>query len=74
MGNDGIPDRIVLTPGARVYFVEVKSPGKKLRPLQLRRKSQLEKLGFKVYVLDSIKQIDSIINDIKEDEDEVHTT
>ncbi|SFS01614.1 VRR-NUC domain-containing protein, partial [Anaeromicropila populeti] len=34
-GWDGVPDRIVFFPGGRVAFVEVKAPGKKLRPLQL---------------------------------------
>ncbi|WP_092564388.1 VRR-NUC domain-containing protein, partial [Anaeromicropila populeti] len=37
-GWDGVPDRIVFFPGGRVAFVEVKAPGKKLRPLQLKRK------------------------------------
>ena len=33
-GFDGLPDRIVLLPGGRMGFVEVKAPGKKARPLQ----------------------------------------
>ena len=27
-GYDGVPDRIVLFPGGRIAFVEVKAPGK----------------------------------------------
>ena len=65
IGNDGVPDRIVLMPGARVYFVEVKAPGKELRPLQRKRKRELERLGFKVFVLDAIEKIDEIIEEIK---------
>ena len=49
----GVPDRIVLLPGGRIVFVEVKDTGKKLRPLQHLRKRQLEKLGFEVRVIDS---------------------
>ena len=34
-GTAGVPDRIVLMPGGRIAFVEVKAPGEKPRPLQL---------------------------------------
>lgn len=40
-GMDGVPDRIVLLPRGKMAFVETKAPGRKLRPLQLRRKKQL---------------------------------
>lgn len=50
-GNAGVPDRIVLLPYGKVVFVELKAPGKKLRPLQIKRKEQLEDLGFKVYII-----------------------
>ena len=63
-GYDGVPDRIVLMPGGRLAFVEVKAPGKTLRPLQVRRKRQLESLGFKVYVLDDPGQIEEILQSI----------
>ena len=36
-GMDGVPDRIVLFPRGHMGFVELKAPGKKLRPLQMRR-------------------------------------
>ena len=62
-GYDGVPDRIVLFPGGRIAFVEVKAPGKTLRPLQVRRKRQLELLGFKVYVLDDPGQIEEILQE-----------
>ena len=66
-GYDGVPDRIVLFPGGRIAFVEVKAPGKTLRPLQVRRKRQLESLGFKVYVLDAAEQIYEILKAIGDD-------
>ena len=62
-GYDGVPDRIVLFPGGRIAFVEVKAPGKTLRPLQVRRKRQLESLGFKVCVLDNPGQIEEILQE-----------
>lgn len=63
-GFDGMPDRLVLLPGGRCGFVEVKAPGKKPRALQLVRHEMLKDLGFKVYVLDAIEGIEEIINDI----------
>ena len=48
-GRDGVADRIILLPGGRIAVVELKAPGKPLRPLQRRRKAQLEALGFRVY-------------------------
>jgi hypothetical protein len=60
----GLPDRIVLIPGGIAIFVEMKAPGKKLRPLQQKRKLQLEALGFSVYCLDSIPAIDTFIREV----------
>ena len=44
-GTDGMPDRMVLLPEAHIGFVEVKAPGEKPRPLQVRRHEQLRELG-----------------------------
>lgn len=65
-GMAGVPDRLVLLPKGRIYFVELKAPGKNLRPLQIKRKEQLEDLGFKVYVIDSYKRIDKFIGEMVE--------
>ena len=63
-GFDGMPDRIVLLPGGRMGFVEVKAPGKVPRPLQEARHRMLRLLGFKVYVLDTVDQIGGILDAI----------
>lgn len=60
-GTDGMPDRMVLLPGGRIIFIEVKAPGKKPRPLQELRHRQLRKLGFMVSVLDNAGQIPKIL-------------
>lgn len=64
-GMNGVPDRIVLLPGGRMAFVELKAPGKTLRPLQLKRKRQLERLGFSVYVVDEIGKIGGVLDEIQ---------
>ena len=58
-------DRLVLLPGGKIAFIELKAPGKQLRPLQVRRKRQLEALGFLVYCIDSPDQIGGIIDEIQ---------
>ena len=63
-GFDGMPDRIVLMPGGRMAFVEVKAPGKAPRPLQETRHRMLRQLGFRVYVLDDSSQIGGILDEI----------
>lgn len=63
-GFDGMPDRLVLLPMGRIAFVEVKSPGKKPRPLQLARHEMLRKLGFKVFILDDAADIEKILKEI----------
>ena len=64
-GLDGVPDRLVLLPGGKLAFIELKAPGKELRPLQVRRKRQLEALGFLVYCIDRPEQIGGIIHEIQ---------
>ena len=56
-GMDGMPDRLILMPGGRLAFVELKAPGNKPRPLQLCRHDQLRELGFEVFVLDRPEDI-----------------
>lgn len=63
-GLDGMPDRIVLLPHGKMAFVELKAPGKKPRPLQIRRIKQLQKLGFICYVIDEVEQIGGILGEI----------
>ena len=67
-GTAGVPDRIILMPEGRIAFVEVKAPGEKPRPLQLSRHRLLRRLGFKVYVLDALEDIEKIISEVKNDE------
>ena len=63
-GMDGMPDRLVLFPGGKLAFVETKAPGMQMRPLQVRRKRQLEALGFRVYCVDRLEQIGGVLDEI----------
>ena len=63
-GLDGVPDRLLLFKGGVSAFVELKAPGKKMRPLQLKRKKQLEQLGFQVYCIDNTEMSGGILDEI----------
>ena len=63
-GLNGVPDRLVLLPEGKMGFVEVKAPGRKMRPLQIKRKTQLEALGFLVYCLDNPAKIREVLDGI----------
>lgn len=64
-GLDGMPDRLVLFPGAKLAFVELKAPGKKMRSLQVKRAKKLIALGFKVYCIDRLDLIGGVIDEIQ---------
>ena len=64
-GTSGVPDRLILLPGKRLAFVEVKAPGETMRPLQVKRKRQLEALGFSVYCIDHPDQIGGVLDEIR---------
>lgn len=60
-GTTGVPDRICLKAG-RAIFVELKSAGKKPRPIQHRRIAQLRDHRFTVLILDSMDQIEEVLD------------
>lgn len=48
-GFTGVPDRIVLIPGGKICFVELKAPGKTERPRQRYVQDLLRRMGFIVF-------------------------
>ena len=63
-GISGVPDRIVLLPHGRIVFIELKAPGKKPRPIQIKRIKELKDLGFDVRVIDSIDGVKNFIEEV----------
>ena len=64
-GMRGMPDRLVLMPKGRVYFVELKRPGAKPGPLQTARHEMLREMGVRVYVVDSAEKVMEVIDEIR---------
>ena len=64
-GMNGMPDRLLLLPGSVIAFVETKAEGETMRPLQIKRKRQLERLGFRVYCVDDVGMIGGVLDEIR---------
>lgn len=60
-GNDGVPDRLVIFPNNKIYFVELKAPGKKPRPLQIKQMRDLSSFGCDVSVIDNKEMVDEFV-------------
>lgn len=50
-GLRGVPDRIVMLPGGRLWFVELKAAGGRLSDSQVKRKAQIQEAGQRVVVI-----------------------
>ena len=57
----GLPDRLILMPGGRVCFAEIKTTGKKPTALQKVTHERLRALGYRVEVVDTTESLDNLI-------------
>ena len=57
----GIPDRIILMPYGRIYFVELKSTGKRPTKLQMHAMRQLQERGFIAWVVDDTQKLEQFL-------------
>lgn len=62
-GNDGVPDRIVVLPGIRPVFVELKAEGGRLSALQKVQIRCLLDMGQDVRVLKGIREVEQFLED-----------
>lgn len=60
----GVPDRIILLPENRIYFVELKNEKGRLSKTQKYVHKQFKKLGVHVYVPYSKSDVDKFIDEV----------
>jgi hypothetical protein len=65
IGMGGAPDRLVLMPGGRFYFVELKGPNGRLEDTQEILFPRLEKLGCKVWILTGVQEVQRFIQHLE---------
>ena len=71
IGRRGAPDRLVMLPWldgfapnaySRTVWVELKAPGKKAEPHQLREHKRMLAMGQRVVVIDSIEGVEELLS------------
>lgn len=60
IGRNGVPDRIAMLPD-RTVWVELKAPGEKCRPHQIREHERMRRMGQRVEVVDSFEGVDEVL-------------
>lgn len=70
-GRRGAPDRLVMVPhgyrsgrdsSIKTFWVELKAPGVKPEPHQLREHERMRKMGQRVVVIDSIEGVEELLS------------
>lgn len=60
-GIAGVPDRLIILPGGKIGFAELKAPGKKPRPLQQSVIRTLYRYGCRVATIDNLKSAEGFV-------------
>ncbi|EMC0274962.1 VRR-NUC domain-containing protein [Staphylococcus pseudintermedius] len=60
-GTKGVPDRIIIMPDGKTYFVEMKQNKGRIDPLQKYVHKQFNQRGHKVYVLWTKEQVNEFV-------------
>ena len=70
IGRRGAPDRLVMLPicgrygrnsSTKTFWVELKAPGAKPEPHQLREHARMRAMGQRVVVIDSIETVEELL-------------
>ena len=61
---DGLPDRMILMPGGKLYFAEIKKTGKLPRRNQVAALEKLTRLGFTARVVDSTEGVRRLMEEM----------
>lgn len=60
-GYKGIPDRLVLLPGGKIFFVELKRIKGKCSPAQMLVHAKIRSMKISVFVINSQEKLDKYI-------------
>lgn len=60
IGRRGAPDRLVMLP-TRLLWVELKAPGERAKPHQVREHDRMRRMGQRVVIIDSIEGVDEVL-------------
>ena len=60
IGRHGAPDRLVMLNG-KAIFIELKAPGEKAKPHQVREHERMRRMGQHVEIVDSTERVDEVL-------------
>lgn len=63
-GNDGVPDRIVVLPGARIIFVELKTETGRLTARQKSQIKRLTQMGCECRTLHGKREVEAFLEEV----------
>lgn len=63
LGRHGAPDRVAMLPGL-LMWVELKAPGEKAKPHQVREHQRMRAMGQMVVVIDSMDLVDEFFSEV----------
>lgn len=64
-GNSGVPDRIILLPGGKIIFAELKTDEGKLSKLQELQITRIKNLGFDARVVRGLAGVEELLDEIR---------
>lgn len=63
-GNPGVPDRIVITPDGRTYFVELKTEVGRLSSIQKWQREEFRRCNSEIRVLKGLEQVKEFVREV----------
>lgn len=67
-GNPGVPDRLLILPGGRVIFIELKTEVGRLAHIQEWQLDEMRKRGADVRVLKGLEQVKQFVEEVRPNE------
>lgn len=64
-GNDGVPDRIAVLPGGKIWFVELKKAGGRVSGVQQVQQARISLLGFRVRVAYGMSGVKDVLREMR---------
>lgn len=66
-GTTGVPDRIIILPGGRIIFAELKADAGRTSDIQQYRINELRNIGADVRILKGLSQVKAFLEEVQQE-------